>query len=81
MQIDIKLEAGSGRELTLSLEASICSAEPDVGIMGDYVDDWEVTGFAGHFSKRAINKFKAYLDSRPNLCEAINSHLSEMELD
>jgi hypothetical protein len=78
---DIELEAGSGRELTLSLRLSIAGAEPDVGIMGDYVDDWEVTGFAGHFSKRAINRFKAFLDSRPKLCEAINEHLSEAELD
>ena len=78
---EIELQAGSGRELTLSIEASIAGAEPDVGIMSDYIDDWTVTGFAGHYSKRAVARFIRFLNAHPELNQAIDDKVSEFEIE
>jgi hypothetical protein len=78
---DIELLAGSGRELTLTIEASIGSAEPDVGIMSDYIDDWTVLGFAGYYGKQAVARFIRFLNNHPELSEAIDSKLNEFEIE
>jgi hypothetical protein len=80
-EYDIELQAGSGRELTLTIEAKIAGAEPDVGIMSDYIDDWQVSGFAGHYGKRAIERFNRFLNNHPELNEAIDSKVNEFEIE
>lgn len=41
--VDITVLGG----LEITVEFSVGSAEPDVGIMGDYVDEWYITHIAG----------------------------------
>jgi len=38
--------------LEITVEFSIGGAEPDVGIMGDYVDEWYITHIAGRALKK-----------------------------
>ncbi len=78
---DIELIAGSGRELTLSIDASIAAAEPDVGIMSDYIDDWTVLGFAGYYGKRAVARFIRFLNNHPELNEAIDEKVNKFEIE
>lgn len=35
-------------EVEIELDLWICSAEPDVGIMGNWVDDWKVIAVDGN---------------------------------
>lgn len=72
---------GTGREFTVSLNVWLQGAEPDVGIMSSYVDDWEITGFNGRYDKRTISRINKFIDSRPKLREAVEEHISEMEFD
>ena len=46
--IDVRVLGG----LEITVEFSIGRSEPDVGIMGDYVDEWYIT----HISGRALRK-------------------------
>jgi hypothetical protein len=34
-------------EIEVEFEINVCSAEPDVGIMGDYIDDWSISAIDG----------------------------------
>jgi hypothetical protein len=43
----VTLETGSGKELELELNVAWNNAEPDVGIMGDWIDDWKITAING----------------------------------
>ena len=43
----VSLETGNGHELHLELDVTWQGAEPDVGIMGDYVDDFAITAVNG----------------------------------
>lgn len=48
MQATVKILGG----LEVTVEFSACGAEPDVGIMSDYVEEWEIVEIAG----RALRK-------------------------
>lgn len=48
MQTNVKVLGG----LEITVEFTACSAEPDVGIMSGYVDDWHIVEIAG----RALRK-------------------------
>lgn len=82
-QYDLTLTAdeGTGREFTLSLDVWLQGAEPDVGIMSAYVDDWDITGFNGKYDKRNIERIRRFINARPKLDEAINEALNEAEFD
>lgn len=43
MQTEINVLGG----LSITVEFSLCRAEPDVGIMYDYVEEWYITEIAG----------------------------------
>lgn len=48
MQATVKVLGG----LEITVEFTACGAEPDVGIMSDYVEEWEIVEIAG----RALRK-------------------------
>ena len=43
MQTNVKVLGG----LEITVEFTACSAEPDVGIMSDYFEDWSICEIAG----------------------------------
>ena len=43
MQATVKVMGG----LEITVEFTACRAEPDVGLMSDYVDDWHIVEIAG----------------------------------
>ena len=43
MQTNVKVLGG----LEITVEFTACSAEPDVGIMSDYFEDWSIVEIAG----------------------------------
>lgn len=43
MQATVKVLGG----LEITVEFTACGAEPDVGIMSDYFEDWEIVEIAG----------------------------------
>lgn len=52
---------GVEHELELSLD--LCGAEPDVGIMSDYIDDWSVTAVDGDTSQSAIDAMHLFIEA------------------
>ena len=43
MQTNVKVSGG----LEITVEFTACGAEPDVGIMSDYFEDWSICEIAG----------------------------------
>lgn len=45
MKIEFETKVRGG--LTITVEADVAPAEPDVGLFGPYVEDWSITQIAG----------------------------------
>lgn len=68
--------------LPVTIEFTVAGAEPDVGIMSAYVDEWYIT----HINGRAVKKCD-WLDKRiaetkgetDTLIEAMNEHAAESD--
>lgn len=43
MQAEVKVLGG----LSITVEFTACAAEPDVGLMSDYFEDWSIVEIAG----------------------------------
>ncbi len=63
---DIEFETPSGWVLKITADATFCAAEPDVGIMGDWIDEvrlfWTKTG--KELSKAAYNRIPDCLNDQ-----------------
>ena len=46
-------------DISVEVQCKMQSAEPDVGIMGDYVDDWRVIEVEGDTSKETCKLMEA----------------------
>lgn len=51
MQTEITVLGG----LPVTVEFNILTAEPDVGIMSDYIDEWSITEVASKPSKKSLD--------------------------
>lgn len=76
-EADIRILGG----LPVTVAYSVQSAEPDVGIMSDYVDDWYIVAVNGRVPKTKKGKAFAWIYSRLTKADerAILDELNEME--
>lgn len=56
-------DAAGSEDFELEVEVSICSAEPDVGIMSDYIDEWRIISVNGNRDK--------------DLCQTMDTRISD----
>lgn len=47
----------------IDVDIEVQSAEPDVGIMGDYIEDWSVTSVNGDTSQSAIDAMHILIEA------------------
>jgi hypothetical protein len=52
-----------GDDIEVELELTIAAAEPDVGIMSDYIDDWSVTAVAGDTDALRCGKMQEAIEA------------------
>ncbi|MBN46235.1 MAG: hypothetical protein CMH23_07155 [Methylophaga sp.] len=85
MQTEITVLGG----LPVTIEFTVYPAEPDVGIMSDYIDEWSIVEIAGKPCKKSpdwlykrIDGVKGEEDRIVEACfEAVNSYEPDYEPD
>lgn len=71
-------------DLTFTVEVAIAPAEPDVGIMSCYIDEWEIKQVDQCKDKSVLEFFTNKVQGKPNISpwsDMINDKLSEDTYD
>ena len=79
-ETDIRILGG----LPVTIEYTTQGAEPDVGIMSGYVDDWYIVAINGRPVKKCDwldRRIDATKGERDRIVEALNEDASEAEYD
>lgn len=85
MQTEIRILGG----LPVTVEFTVCPAEPDVGIMNDYIDEWEIVEVAGKPCKKSPSWLYTRIENTSGeedriVCEcfdALNGYREQAEID
>lgn len=67
--------------LPITVEYSVAGAEPDVGIMSGYVDDWEIIAVGNRLCKKPPQWLYRKLDANPKEREKLVDELNESAFD
>ena len=81
MQTEVTILGG----LTVTVEFTPCSAEPDVGIMSDYVEEWSIVEIAGRPLRKKesadwlYRRIEATKGAEDKILEACYERMSERD--